>query len=74
MLPTDISSGFSVEISHETHCVECASEGACVRTERTRVILDPYRTCPAQLFRHAGTHLGRAAGRDFLAAVDLWSH
>ena len=34
----------------------------------------PYRTCPVQTFGHAGTSLGRAAGRDLLIAVDPWSH
>ena len=28
-----------------------------------------YRTCPEQTFRHAGIHLGRAAGRDLLLEV-----
>ena len=33
------------------------------------VTLHPFGTCPLQTFGHAGTNLGRAAGRDLVFAV-----
>ena len=34
-------------------------------------IVYPYRTCPVQICGHAGSNIGRVAGRDLLGAVTL---